>query len=79
MSHRNNKDLCNHSVNSRGQFTEMHTAVLLCFHFALHAVNMMSHSKPVIMLTDVTCQIGCVEGIVTINFQQCISFSVDMH
>lgn len=58
----------------------MHPAVQLRSHFTPHAVNIMSHHEHVIMLIDVTCQIGCVVRIMAINnFKIYVSFSVDMH
>lgn len=56
----------------------MRPAVLLRLHFTLHAVDVMSRHKPAVVLIDVTCQIVCVEVILTVNFKQYVSFSVGM-
>lgn len=59
---------------------EMHPVVQLCSRFTPHAVNFMSHHDHVIMLIDVTGQIGCLVCIMAItNFKIHVSSSAEIH
>lgn len=79
-AHRMTRTCATTYLNVREQIMEMHPAVQLRSRFTPHAVNIMSHHEHVIMLIDVTCQIGCVVRIMAINnFKIYVSFSVDMH